>query len=257
MDSSVKKYTVDGREVDVVQRLDNGHYLIYDVVEACDEEYQCSYPRTVDRLFDEPPAAKFAEQINLLKVELKALRDEKRLLQADLRDLNKKSVPQMNKFKRYEQLRYLEDFLDGKITHYMVVGSWDLKILTLKETISKYGRYPQQLRLLGLFGDAEGNLAWRLNEYQDGSGSWTEVIPCKSYEDALEEARRCTDNMVADAMSDGKVGNDRVIEAAKKYNLHIPDSYIQLYNDSVNEAKRDKVAKAERELEKLRAEALS
>lgn len=90
------------------------------------------------------------------------------------------------------RFRQIERFAAGEITHYVMT------------TDSIYGQPPfilpfalslpesadgrkgvEWLRMLSLFGKATGDMEWRLNRYQDDSGSWHKVIPCTSWEEAL------------------------------------------------------------------------
>jgi len=135
-------------------------------------------------------------------------------------EIQKDEKSRFLKYKQYKQLKTLDKFLDGKITHYAILD-YRPEIIDSKEAKSEYG--DGALRLLVLYGKSNGDLTWKLNRYYDGSGSYTEVIPCISYEEALEEMQKWIDSKMND------VPNNGVIQTAQKYNLRISEDYVNKY----------------------------
>ena len=253
----MKKYTKTGQEVELIQKLDGGMFLVAArrIFETQYSDYDDGYSDyhserelfTVEVLFDEPPVLKFHEAIERLTLEVQALKDEERSMQSRMKDLEKEHRARMDKLQQYDKLEYLEEFLDGAITHYVTVETYsDSRIFALKDTNSEYDR--KHFRLLGLFGKTEGDVTWRLNEYRDGSGGWTTVIPCKSYEEALEEMQRYLDEQTNNKT------NSSLIELAEEYNLQLPEGYKQKVADRKKKNKQREVKKLEVQLAKARDE---
>ena len=122
--------------------------------------------------------------------------------------------------------------------------------------------FEHQLKLLTLFGRADGSMGWRVNRYSDGSGGDKDIYPCISYEDAKgfletkikEEIETNEANKRPDHVT------RYMIEAKKKYGLCMPSEgkikeyYKKAANDlsEVIEKDKEKINKKCKELEDLR-----
>ncbi|RYF04564.1 MAG: hypothetical protein EOO77_29480 [Oxalobacteraceae bacterium] len=89
----------------------------------------------------------------------------------------------------------LFDYLDGKITHFVVNNYYHAaKIMTWAEfAVYQEDKREQGVKLLTLFGDSKGNTEWRMNHYRDGSGISSTCQPCCSFEEALAVAAEWID----------------------------------------------------------------
>jgi|GEM_PF-7124021 len=90
-------------------------------------------------------------------------------------------------------LSRIQDFIDGKVTHFVREQYDGLEIIPQSRSgkPDHYGRVPQEFKLLTLYGSSQGDLSWKIHDYNDGSGCGRYTcIPCTSYEEALAEATK-------------------------------------------------------------------
>jgi len=125
----------------------------------------------------------------------------------------------MTKYAKYEQLNHLDDFIAGKITYYVFLG-YSPKIVEFDNSACECGHGCRDTKLLSLFGKSNGDLQWRLGKYSDGSGSFEEVFPCTSFEQAVSKLQEFITSMMDSGPSMS------IVEAAEKYNLKIDAKYV-------------------------------
>jgi len=161
------------------------------------------------------------------------------------------------KYAQYKALQRLDDFIDGKITHYAIIPDYRYQkahIMAFSDAKDSDETRYNRTRLLCLFGKSDGNLAWGLNHYTDWSGGSQNVIPCTSYEQALDCIREyvtgCTD----------KEPSEGVVDTAKKYGIELPVAYVaQYYKNMITEKQetiynnRKAIEVAEIEIENIKA----
>jgi hypothetical protein len=150
-----------------------------------------------DKLFGNEPKPQVGPQRQAISGEIQKLRDERKSVQADLA-AKRQEIHQVSaeyrtlteKMKRVPALRRIEEIIDGKITHVVVIDHGSIAVKTADQALQArdYGRL-DGMRLLTLLGNSKGDLWWGMNEYRDGSGSLTTVMPCTSEEEASESAR--------------------------------------------------------------------
>jgi len=181
------KYLANGQEVEIVEKTSRG-ILVNKLYYTGEDEYIDDMPIFVNKVFDKPPTEKIAESINKLLSEKKELTQQISHLNEKLTAEEEHYKAREKKFDQYEALQTIDDFLENKITHVVYTRDYEKKILTLNELKSKYGE--DTLRLIGLSGKIlngwhENTIEWHVNQYSDGSGSNSPIIPCTSYEQAL------------------------------------------------------------------------
>jgi hypothetical protein len=232
------KYLLNGCKVEVIEKLSRGRFLVQPILTMenyeGDSYYDLGAPEIVEKVFDVAPTKEYDENITHLQNRIDVLNKEMNQI---TESIEKAEVIKQNldkKFSRYEALKLLNDFIDGKITHYVIEHYGSLKIVARGDTISEYDNR-ENLRLLSLYGKSNGDLIWHLNEYSDGSGSKEEVFPCLSFDHALKEAqKRINKHVVED-----KYPSSSLVEFAKANNLKISNEYIEKCKESqVNQVKR-------------------
>ncbi len=221
-------FSEDGQAAEYVARIPEGH-IVRPMVEAYygDEEYtHTGDPVTWRAVFKQPPVAKYNEELKALHVEIAAAR--KAL--AESRETERMEERQRAaKFKKTGILKGIEDFIDGKITHYVEHESpyGPPKVIAVAEAVSRGqdNNYRKLLRLLTLGGSLrEGNLTWILNEYSDGSGSSGKcVTPCKSLEEAEAAAKKAV--VAHFANSSRQYRSENWAAAADKFAVAVPPAY--------------------------------
>lgn len=243
------KYLANGNAVYLIEELKNGQFLVSDVfLDEYGEETNYntfSGLYAVDYIYDTAPVKLYSKDIVDLNNSISKLKDEERDIKNRISSLNEKEKYVLDKLKNFDKLQYLLDFIDGKITHYVFIRWGNIEIVEYKNSMSDYSH---DMKLLSLFGNTKGDIAWRLNQYSDGSGCNTEVIPCLSYEMALEEAQKVVDKFVAEKTNYRK----DIIESAKKYNLSIPEEYIEAYRKEWKDQHDLSISKQEIQLAELR-----
>ena len=234
-----KAYLRDGKAVSVVSTItDDGdgsiRYLVSDIVYVYDGYGECFEDSSetnmyfVSKIFDDPPIAIQNEKVLQLKNEISELEEKERFIKDLVRKLEKQHKELEEKSKKFSPLENVFDFIDEKITHYVMNEHGKIKILDFNDTEAEYARNCEK-RLLSLYGNSNGDLSWKLNRYSDGSGTWATVVPCTSYEMAFEEAQKCLDESLLEASN---YSSFYLINSAKKYGLNIPEEFIEKYRNA-------------------------
>jgi hypothetical protein len=219
---SNKKYLKSGREVELIETLANGFLINYMMVDGdTGEEWPDEEIIFVEQVFDSPPLEKYSGELLKLRSAISELQNEKTAVQSQIDEARKSEESLL---KRHTSLQRLYDFLDGKLTHYVIINYAGIEICTVKEAVCNYDR--KSLKLLTLFGSS-GNLSWNLNDYSDGSGGHIECVPCISYEDALEKAQAI---LINKTVSEG-CPSKYLIASAEKYGLILPNGYKEKFSD--------------------------
>lgn len=188
-------YDIDGNENILLFAIPGGGFVVEPVYEGPGKPWRGDACFT-DRVFIDPPirrahAESAAAEAKLAEVQ-RQLRDATRKLN-DVVESYENRVSRLSK--RDAALKRIDDFLDGKITHFVVVNWSELTILPIEEMVSE--GYCHEPKLLTLFGKT-GSLEWRLNDYSDGSGSDRTCYPCCSQEDAVSKVAELIQEAVDD-----------------------------------------------------------
>lgn len=246
------KYLKNGQKVNVVNIIDTG-YLVQDVyTNDYDEDPELFYDDRiyfVEKVYEHTPTKSWDEKIGKLDAQIREKENELLELDRKIRETQTVDLTRLKRYKQYEQLKRLDDYLDGKITHFVVL-EYSFYILTLEEVAKKDDNRLNKVRLLSLFGDSNGNLEWNLNQCIYGTGNWEAVIPCCSMEEALTELQNYVDK---NAKKDGWAGR-RCAEAAKRYGLKIDPSVVQSVKDRDEKDIKGKIDSLEKELNNKREE---
>ncbi len=212
------KYLLNGQAVEVVEITKSG-FLVQYFYENESDKYIDDEIHFVDRVFDNAPTEKFDKSLTVINEKIKQRQAELRNLEKTIADINTKNKSVFEKFGRCKQLKRLEDYIDGKITHCVSLG-WSLDIVDIKNIDADH----DGIKLLSLFGRSNGDLTYKLNQYQDGSGYWNKIVPCLSYEEAVNELKEYVHAEINKGESCGIF-----IEVAKKYGFDLPAECLQKY----------------------------
>ena len=236
------KYLHDGTAVEVLHKFGVDGFVVEQIGYSDPDSQWRAHPMFVRKVFDDCPQQKRVKKLNS---EIKALQERRRSIEFEVQAFETQHKDRLKKYKGWAPLIHLENFLDGKITHYVLADGWfgDATICTKEEADKDDRIYRGSTRLLSLFGKSDGDLEWKLNRYSDGSGGWSLVIPCLSYEDALRETQK-----LIDKHCDSTKPNGRAVKLADKYNLTLPEGYRKELKKTQTKAKDDKIAELEKEL---------
>lgn len=244
------KFLANGAEVEVIAKTPAGFLVvpIYDGDEGSQTDYDA--PFNADKVYDKPPTEKLNAEIAALQERIRELSAERNTLSGDVRDLEAKINARKDAIKQHEKLKHLEDFIAGKITHYVETCGYDApKIVEFSKSFSdgsnEYDR-PRALKLLTLFGKSNGDLNWNLGQYYDGSGHSPNVFVARSLEEAIEFIKGY---IAQQAIETADRPRDWVIKTAQKYSVQLPDGYVEKHNAGCLESIRTNIANTQKSLE--------
>lgn len=250
-------YTIAGGEVEVVGMLD-GKYLVYHVYEEFwgdESAYHAdtSVIHSYDTIYASPPVEVQNKEIQKLEEVISNKRKELAELEVKIITTKKDHTALLANLKKTDALQYIDDIIEGRITHIVEVSFRSVRIHEFDEFIRTRYRHDKGLRLLSLYGASKGDLQFKVNEYTDGSGSDTEVYPAPSKEIADALAKKLLIDIVKDTekqiteKGSSYIGADMLKSMT---DLGIPSDIIQEYhNAALRKAIEDKVATLTAQLE--------
>lgn len=213
-----------------------------------------------DTLHETPPTEKVDEKITKLQATLLGLRNEIAERRKELEGVLQEAAERMAKLKQHKGLERLEDFVAGRITHYVKYSYGPPEIIRFEDatTDDASGRV-NKLKLLTLFGRTNGNLEWGLNRWSDGSGCSSTVIPCTSYLESVGVAKEQAEAHEEKALSASKATRpeSRWKEMAEGYGFEMSLEYLRVLAERKAKAKTERISKIEAELGELRDNASS
>lgn len=202
-----------------------------------------------------PPRRKIDSRIIELRATLEDLCHQILARKKDLQSFEDGRDDRMVRLKQHKSLRRLDDFIAGRITHY-VEDSYGPPTIVSFEDAKPVGGTDRRdkLKLLTLFGRTNGDLEWGLNEYSDGSGINTTVFPCTSYNEAVGVAAKLFAKHKERAMApDDRTNPHRNwVARASKYDIVIAPDYLQRLQEQEDAAKAKRIAELESEIKTLR-----
>jgi len=217
----------------------------------------------------DPPTTLIVADVLRAENELARLRGEIAAATTLARNAEKDNAERLAKLAKYAALSRIEDFLEGRMTHFVMWGEYsrEIKVKTFDEVMlskNDNGTLDGDVKLLSLFGtcrgypqhgNKDGDLLWRVNQYRDGSGGWKNAQPCTSEEEAKEVAA----NWLSSQWEEHRAAGDRIknahwlkgsIDSAKAIGLAVPDDIASDYTESRKVAAATAVQKAQEALEK-------
>ncbi len=237
--------------------LKNGQKFYWQQVLGEEGEQFDGELRVIDEssLFDVPPQRKLNDHIADLHRTEVGLREQIQGLQNEIESFETAHAERLSKFKTHKGLERIEDFLEGRITHFVVKTYGPPKILTFANALESVESYDHhKLKLLTLFGRNDGAMNWGINAYKDGSGYSTEAIPFTSHDSALHAAQEMFEEHTRKA-----IGRDlsahpdrRWITQAADYGIAIDPEYVAIVERAELAARARDIAGLESKLEKLR-----
>lgn len=198
----------NGRKVELVAMAEHG-FVVAPIVRIPSggwgddfddtREEQSEHLDVVPSLFPAAPTDIYDEQIADLKAKVEDERQVLRTLQDDIRGATAERRALLDKLKQVPALEYIEAAIERRFTHIVERSAYASRynIGAVEEVLASNDRYSKGLRLLSLYGDAKGDLQWRISHYSDGSGGSTDAWPFPSEEEALVFIRkRIADDIV-------------------------------------------------------------
>lgn len=212
---SQHKFTADGRKVVVVGKLNAQETIVQEVFVRDECEFPAGENFVVKSLLDQPAESWKKKEEARLEVSLEKMKAEYNKVSVELSRFQvfqkaamdskikwTKGVTQPEVDIAVERIR---SFLTGEYTHIVIPG-YTVEILEFNAELFAYaesggyreGRRLEGIQLVSLWGAAYNNerrgMTWRVNRWRDGSGSDSEFIPCRSLEEAKQEAFKVIDD---------------------------------------------------------------
>lgn len=236
-------FTRDGRRVELLAVTKEDIYVVSQVlrIEGYDGDYEYSRGETTfeTELFKSAPVAIVDEDLAAAEKRLREIERECSTRMSAAVNAEREVKDRLAKLAKYKGLERLEDFIDGKITHLVYPDEYGPGKYGIEDVSSldylDYGR-KQGIKLVTLFGKSNGDLAWRVNQYTDGSGgSWKGIIPCGSIEEAQQKR---LERIEADLMEhfehlspDRPSWFLRLVELAQESGIELSDDITRRYQE--------------------------
>jgi hypothetical protein len=182
-------YSIHGQQGAYIASYGGSHLVAPEYEDGDYGEPHWGAPEEWREIFSTPPTVKLEAKVDELDKLITEKRDELKRIKKELDESGRKYQEQLKKLKQHQALSRIEDYLDGKFTHFLDVG-YGVKLISKEDALKSHDKYDRDMKLLTLFGRTNGDLQWRINRYYDGSGSNTDVYPCESEEEAIAIVRK-------------------------------------------------------------------
>lgn len=162
------------------------------------------------------------------------------------REIEKDLEARKARLARHEQLKQLDDFVTKGVACYVTCDHYgEINTKGFNSTKSDYGR--DSFRLLSLFGDSKGQLNWQLNRYSDGSGDYTECIPCVSNEDAKAAVVELLNRRWDQWRKDGRLSYlSGYAKSSQEYGIAVPEDVAAQITKDAEQRKKASLEAAEK-----------
>lgn len=242
-------YAGDGSQYEFGERLDDVRWIVYPIMEAqgwegSTEYYTSDAPQIVNPkyYYPKPPKSRASEEVATAKKQLAELRQQIKEQRASIADFEKEEKARMNRLKQHEQLKALDDFIAGKITHVVTIN--ELKIIELKKGINR-------IRLLSIFGETNGDLGYCVYDTVGADGRTSYCMPASSLDDARnilrEHVSSYWDNWAGVYNGEARM----YVAACKTYEFPIPPAAIDALKTITIKRAEQKLTEMYEEMKKM------
>lgn len=244
-------YDSRGREYRYVCAVPGGH-LVSAILEyggSYDESPYTDFgkPEFVSEIHPTAPIRVRAEKIVELDSKIAEKQKELRGIEHELTAFKQEEKGLLERLKKHECMKRIDDILSGKITHYAVLSIYTVRaVADERDGYEAIGKY----RLLSLSpSERKGTFHWRVNQYSDGSGSDRDVIPCTSEADAIEALKTEMESQWSDwLMAEKPTLSDSLYTASVKYGVVVPKEYWEYRTNLRRTQLEDELAKVKNQL---------
>lgn len=250
------KFTTDGKKVAIVGKLNNTETIVQEIfVSENGSEIPAGENFVVKSLLDEP--AKTWKEMEIEKIE-KRYNAARAGMEKEVNDLERKTR-EMSAYAR-DKMQWMKSISDNiaidwfdmvygfvcaEYSHFVIKGYSEIKIIAFDEFMKPFES--NGIRAFGIWSNCDNKVSpiLKISTYRDGSDNlWSEVIPCKSYESALNE--------LANLINATEYLNDGFISSCQKYGIKIQEDKMHTYMDKKEAARLKKISELEKEIEKLK-----
>lgn len=251
-------FDIHGREATYLALGADG-YVVQTKYEHDDyDEPLYGQPEVWRDIYRTPPTVKLHGEVAEIEAKLNAARTELSLIRQQRQQEDREDAARVNERKQFAQLKTLDDFIAGKITHFFVVEGYGerMSIQTFDQFMKfDEDRCERKLRLLSLFGGSKGDLSWYVDRYSDGSGgSNGRCFPALSYEDAVRLASEWIDSRYADVRTkEQKHASLELQKSAERFGLAVPDDIAHWAAQTAASLHESNLKHARKQLDEARA----
>lgn len=266
------KFTDDGKKVLVVGKLNAQQTIVQEIFVSAGQEIPSGENFVVKSLHDAP--AESWKEKNLRELEARYEKQKKELEQeinqqhARLSSIKIKAKHHADalfnfvKNSNADQLDLLKKVVSGQITHIYISGyspeifEWDGGKRTY-EIDRDYGRETiKGIRLLSVYGYADGDLEYRQHTYRDGSGGSEQVFPTTSYQEALAMAQADCEKQAAIYLAETTSYRSFPLQKWQAIEgVVIPSGVIERYESDADSNRLKRIEQIQKELAELEAKA--
>lgn len=242
-------YATDGRVALYIAPYGDTH-IVAPIHDHDDEtgEPLMGGPVAWDQIFATPPVARVEASVAALQARAEALRSEVEELRREKREAEQSRKSTLSKLAQHRALARIDDFLEGRYPPLvLIVGEWRAPVLmTREEAVKDTDRYSRETKLMVLFGKSGGDVEWRINQYNDGSGFWSTVYPVQDEAEAKAVVRDLFDGHVKKWREDGRKSHGIAMTWANELPagwVVVPDDVVVAIRESVLSVLRTAEAK--------------
>lgn len=251
-------FDIHGREATYLALGADGHVVQTKYEHDDYDEPLYGQPEVWRDIYRSPPTVKLHGEVAEIEAKLNAARAELNQIREQRRQEDGIYAARTNERKRFAQLKTLDEFIAGQITHFFVVEGYGerMSIQTFDAfMVSKEDCYERKLRLLSLFGGSKGDLAWYVDRYSDGSGgSNGRCFPALSYEDAVRLASEWIEGRYADLRkNEHKHSSLDLAKAAVSFGLSVPDDIAQWAKQTADSVRESNLKHARKQFDEAQA----
>lgn len=219
------KYTSDGKKVAIVGKLNTVETIVQEIFVTKDgAEIHSGENFVVKSLHDAPVISWKENRIKEIDVQYKK---DVEIREKELQQLKEKHINAVKQAEAKIQYLYdlvrnfnpeackmLELFIANKI-NYIVHG------YAITTSLEFYSNYYESLKLISLFGGSKGDLSYKINDYRDGSGGYSEI--------AIFETEQEAKDYLQTKLYNTEVYYDTHVNAAQKYGLNLDETKLNKY----------------------------
>jgi hypothetical protein len=252
------KYTKNGKKVAILKKLNKNQSMVQEIIILNNKEVLDENNIIIDNfnLFDDK--VKTWKEKNIEEIEKE--------YEKKLELYNKKNKELENKEKTTiraldAKIKSLEKYIDTDILkafkmvscvltdkfRYIISDCFspDIKKFNFLEDVCYFDSYYcekqfEDLRLLSLFGNSKGDLFYKINKYNDGSGSDTKIFLFKTLKEAKEKLKELYENK--------KSYDDETIEIYKKHNLTFNKEKLKKYKQEQINFQKELIEQTKKQL---------
>ncbi len=260
---AVIKFLNDGKKVVVVGKLNNAEYIVQEIFCTESGGEIPSGDQFVVRSVHDKPLQSYAEKtIVKNKATLAKLQGEIDTAYSNTRKIQRiaaakiRSLSAIAKEATVDSLDELEMFVAGEIKYLLRISWRGCQIGPLDGMLAENDSFRDYgIKLLSLFGEADGTLQWRIHQYSDHSGGSDQVCFATSLQDATAKAQSLYDERVKTWRNGGKEPPPSLDWLrGGGGNLDIPSDVKNWYAAKSENSRKERIGKLEAELRKLRKE---